>query len=298
MLPLITVFTPTFNRTYCLPDVYHSLLKQTNKEFMWLIVDDGSTDNTKDLVSSWIIDNKISIEYHYQENAGKMAAHNRAAKLCKTELFVCLDSDDQLTDTAVDEILQLWTNHKADRKDLMGIIAPKTIINKLGKIIQEPQIPDGVIFTTGHELYQKGYQGETVMVFRTDVLKEYPFPVQEGEKFISEISAYNKMDEHYVMLAYNHPLMKCEYREDGYSQNLLRINVANPKGVVYVNQQRQHQIHRFSPTLMREYIAYSRIAGYSWRKLFEDSSYPFFCLLMVPFGLRDMKKILKQVNKL
>jgi len=292
----LTIFTPSYNRAYCLGDVYNSLLRQTNNSFVWIIVDDGSTDSTRTLVNNWIKEDRISIEYHFQENAGKMVAHNRAAQLCKTELFVCLDSDDQLTDTAVDEILQLWTNHKADRKDLMGIIAPKTIINKLGKIIWEPQIPDGVTFTTGHELYQKGYKGETAMVFRTDVLKEYPFPVQEGEKFISEISAYNKMDEHYVMLAYNHPLMICEYREDGYSQNLLRINVQNPKGVIFVNQQRQTKIKRFSPTLMREYIAYSLIARYSIYKIIKDSAYPFCCLLMLPVGLYDKNKIIKQVN--
>ena len=294
---LLTIFTPTYNRAYSLKDVYASLLRQTNSSFIWLIIDDGSTDYTRELVENWIDENKISMEYHYQENAGKMVAHNKAAQLCNTELFVCLDSDDQLTDTAVDEILKHWEKHKDDRDDLLGIIAPKTIVNEVGEIIRTPRIPENIIYTTGSGLYQKGYRGETAMVFRTEILRNYPFPVQEGEKFISEVSAYDAMDEKYVMITYNHPLMKCEYREDGYSNNLLKVNVANPKGVVYVNQQRQRQKHRFSPTLMREYIAYSRIAGYSWRRIVGDSYYPFFCTLMVPFGLRDMKRILKLVNK-
>lgn len=294
---LLTIFTPTYNRAYSIKEAYASLLRQTNHSFIWLILDDGSTDNTRELVENWIDENKISIEYHYQQNVGKMAAHNKAAQLCNTELFVCLDSDDQLTDTAVDEIIHIWTNHKADRKNLMGIIAPKRVVDSNCNTIKEPQIPSGMIYTTGKGLYEHGFKGETAMVFRTDVLRKYPFPVQEGEKFISEISAYDKMDEQYVMFAYNHPLMICEYREDGYSKNLLRINVANPKGVVYVNQQRQRQKHRFSPTLMREYIAYSRIAGYPWRRIIGGSYYPFLCILMVPFGLRDIKKILKQVNK-
>lgn len=293
---LLTVFTPTFNRAYTLDKTYRSLLRQSNKSFIWLIVDDGSTDNTKAVVDDWICENKISIEYHYQENAGKMVAHNWASQLCKTELFLCLDSDDQLADTAVEDVISFWEKHRNDRDDLLGIIAPKTIVNKERSVVRNPEIPQGIVYTTGRGLYQSGYRGETAMVFRTEILRKYPFPVQEGEKFISEISAYDAMDEHYVMLAYNRPLMICEYQEDGYSNNLLKINVANPKGVVYVNQQRQRILHRFSPTLMREYIAYSRIAKYSWKKIVLDSRYPLYCLLMLPWGFLKMKRLLRIVN--
>ena len=293
---MLTVFTATYNRAYSLGNVYNSLLCQTNKLFQWLIVDDGSTDNTKALVDDWISEKKISIDYYYQQNAGKMAAHNYAAQLCKTELFLCLDSDDQLNNTAVEDVISFWEKHRNDRDNLLGIIAPKTIISKAGAVVFNPQIPEGIEYSTGRGLYQSGYRGETAMVFRTDVLRKYPFPVQEGEKFISEISAYDAMDEHYVMLTYNHPLMICEYREDGYSNNLLKVNVANPKGVVYVNQQRQRIIHRFSPTLMREYIAYSRIAKFSWKKIVSDSQYPLLCLLMLPLGYKEMWKILKLVK--
>ena len=291
----LTIFTPSYNRAYCLGDVYQSLLRQTNHSFVWIIVDDGSTDDTQTLVSKWIEEGLISIEYHYQANAGKMVAHNRAVQLCKTELFVCLDSDDQLTDTAVDETLSFWSKHRNDKGNLSGLIAPRTVVSADGKLIRTPKIPKGLIYTTGKGLYDCGFRGDTAMIFRTDVLRNYPFPVQEGEKFISEIAAYDAMDEHYVMITYNHPLMICVYREDGYSNNLLKINVANPKGVVYVNQQRQRLLNRFSPTLMREYIAYSRIAHFSWKKIVSDSHYPFFCLLMLPFGYKEMKKILKRI---
>lgn len=292
----LTIFTPTYNRAYCLKGAYDSLLRQTNDSFIWLIVDDGSTDGTNDLVHTWIYENKIEIEYVYQENAGKMVAHNLAAQRCQTELFVCLDSDDQLTDTAVEEMISYWDKHKDDRDDLLGIIAPKTIINEVGEIIRTPRIPENIIYTTGSGLYQKGYRGETAMVFRTEILRNYPFPVQEGEKFISEVSAYDAMDEKYVMITYNYPLMKCEYREDGYSNNLLKVNVANPKGVVYVNQQRQRKIQRFSPTLMKEYIAYSIIAKYSSWKIVKSSIYPFFCLLMLPLGFFEKIRIMRKLK--
>ncbi len=289
----LTIFTPTYNRANCLINALDSLLRQTDHSFVWLIVDDGSTDNTKALVDDWISERIISIEYYYQQNAGKMAAHNWAAQLSKTELFMCLDSDDQLIDTAVEDVISFWEKHRNDRDDLLGIIAPKTIVNKEGLVVRNPEIPKGIEYTTGRGLYQSGYRGETAMVFRTEILRKYPFPVQEGEKFISEISAYDAMDEHYVMLAYNRPLMICEYQEDGYSNNLLKINVANPKGVVYVNQQRQKMLHRFSPTLMREYIAYSRIAKYSWNKIVLDSRYPIYCFLMLPWGFLKMKRLLQ-----
>ena len=225
---LLTIFTPSYNRAYCLGDVYHSLLRQTNHSFVWLIVDDGSTDDTQTLVSKWKEEGLISIEYHYQENAGKMAAHNKAAQLCKTELFVCLDSDDQLPFTAVGDIMSFWEEHRNDRDDLLGIIAPKTIVNKEGVIVRNPEIPNGIDYTTGRGLYLSGYRGETAMVFKADVLRKYPFPVQEGEKFISEIAAYDAMDEHYVLITYNHPLMICEYREDGVGSYFCNVKVVPP----------------------------------------------------------------------
>lgn len=278
-------------------DVYESLLRQTSRDFVWLIVDDGSTDDTREMVERWQQENTLSIHYHYQENGGKMRAHNVGAQLCDTELFVCLDSDDQLTDTAVEEILTFWTEHKNDRRDVMGLIAPKLIVDDHGIVVRRPQMPVGLAFTTGRGLYEHGYSGETAMVFVTEILRRYPFPVQEGESFISEISAYDAMDEHYVMLTYDNPLMICQYRQDGYTTNQLEVNVRNPKGVVYVNQQRQRQKGRFSPTLMREYIVYSLIANYAMRKIIEDSVYPLCCLLMFPWGYAEKSRIMKQLKR-
>lgn len=94
----ITVFTPTYNRAYCLNQLYESLLRQTSKDFLWLIIDDGSSDSTQEVVSLWIKDNKIAIQYHYQENKGTVYAHNTAHYLMDTELCVCIDSDDYMPD--------------------------------------------------------------------------------------------------------------------------------------------------------------------------------------------------------
>ena len=107
----LTIFTPTYNRAYCLPELYESLLVQNKEDFVWMVVDDGSTDETKKIIDKWICDGKINIIYIYQQNSGKMSAHNRAVKECNTELFMCLDSDDKLTDGAVHKIEKYGNQH-------------------------------------------------------------------------------------------------------------------------------------------------------------------------------------------
>lgn len=295
--PILTVFTPTYNRAYSLPALYNSLIRQTDKRFVWMVVDDGSTDNTRNLIEKWQGERLLNIEYVYQSNQGKMIAHNHAASLCTTELFVCLDSDDWMTDTAVEDILSFWIEHNADRSDLIGVISPKIIVDDTHAVLRKPSIPKGLQYASGQGLYQAGYQGETAMVFRSSILKEYPFPVQDGEKFISEIAAYDKMDERYVYAMLDKPVMVCMYRPDGYSNNQLRIYVNNPKGVIFVLQQRNNHINRFSPTLTRKYIAYSRIANYSWKKILKEAYNPFLCFLMIPFGLYEKRQIIASVKR-
>ena len=122
----LTIFTPTYNRKNELRDVYKSLLEQTNKEFNWLIIDDGSTDNTEDLVNEWIKNNKINIAYYKKENGGKHTAYNYALDKCDTDyMFVALDSDNTMTKEAVEQI----NNILNENKDCFGIVGPMFIKN-------------------------------------------------------------------------------------------------------------------------------------------------------------------------
>ena len=105
----LTVFTPTYNRAYLLPKLYRSLCDQTNKDFIWLIIDDGSIDNTEEIISQWIFEDKIDIKYHYKDNGGMHTGHNLAYKVIETELNVCIDSDDFMPDNAVELILTTCT---------------------------------------------------------------------------------------------------------------------------------------------------------------------------------------------
>ena len=102
----LTIFTPTYNRAYTLKKLYASLIEQINQNFEWLIVDDGSTDNTEEVVKQWVDEKKITIRYFKQRNGGKQRAHNKGVEICNTELFICVDSDDYIVKDSVDKILK------------------------------------------------------------------------------------------------------------------------------------------------------------------------------------------------
>lgn len=228
MNEIITIFTPTYNRGYILENLYTSLIKQSVRCFKWLIVDDGSNDQTKQLVEKWINEDIIPIRYHYQKNSGKMAAHNAGVDLCDTELFLCVDSDDYLTVDAIKQLVTLWENEKND--DIAGIISfRKTFKN--GIQIHYPLINTKVKKTTLWDLYHKYfYQGETALAYRTNILKKFPFPIITGEKFISEAYIYFQIDDYYPMILLQNETVVCNYRNDGYSLNINKILRKNPIG--------------------------------------------------------------------
>src|SRR5690606_4533229 len=169
----ITVFTPTYNRSYSLPDLYQSLLRQTNKDFEWVIIDDGSTDNTKEIVEKWIIDGIIPIRYIYQNNKGMCAAHNTAYDNISTELNVCIDSDDYMTNHAIETIIKYWQKYGSEKYS--GILGLD--IDKKGKVlgITFEKSPMDVTFTGLKRKY--GDIGDKKFVCRTEVINKYPrFP--------------------------------------------------------------------------------------------------------------------------
>ena len=121
----ITIFTPTFNRAYLLPQLYQSLISQSNQNFIWLIIDDGSFDDTQELIDSWKAEDKIEIQYFFQSNQGMHGAHNTAYQKCTTELNICIDSDDFLPNDAVDIIIQSCNNLPDNCAGIVGLDADK-----------------------------------------------------------------------------------------------------------------------------------------------------------------------------
>ena len=228
--PLITIFTPAFNRAYTLHRVYDSLCGQENKDFIWLIVDDGSTDNTAELVNLWQKqENGFEIRYIYKKNGGMHTAHNTAYCNIDTELNICIDSDDALAPDAIQIIYDEW--EKVYNKDYAGLVGLDASFDN--KIIGNAFHED-LYETTLSGYYQKGGSGDKKIVLRTDVVREYPsYPTFENEKFVPLGTLYTMIDQDYKLRVVNKVLCLVEYMEDGSTRNIYRQYFNNPNGFRY-----------------------------------------------------------------
>lgn len=229
----LTVFTPTFNRAYCLGTTYKSLVNQTCKEFIWLIIDDGSTDGTEELVKKWQEENWIEIFYIWQKNQGMHGAHNTAYEKITTELNVCIDSDDYMPSDAVEKILNKWNEQGGT--NVSGIIGLDSYTN--GKIIGT-KLPENLYMSTLFDLYERyGVTGDKKLVYRTELTKLYPYPIFKNERYVGLAYKYYKLDEKYKLLLLNEVLCCVEYLEDGSSLNMLRQYRKNPRGFAFYRKE-------------------------------------------------------------
>lgn len=232
-LKKLTVFTPTYNRAYCLHNCYESLKRQTCKNFIWLIIDDGSSDCTKELVNSWVSENRIEIRYQWQQNQGMHGAHNTAYEMIDTELNVCIDSDDYMPYDAVEKILSFWTENGSD--EVSGIIGLDLYTD--GQIIGS-KLPENMKRSTLFDLYNKyGVTGDKKLIYRTELTKKYPYPVFKNEKYVGLAYKYYMLDRQYEMLLMNEALCYVEYLSDGSSMNMLNQYCKNPKGFAFYRKE-------------------------------------------------------------
>lgn len=229
-MPTLTIFTPAYNRAHTLPRTYASLLAQKSRDFVWLIIDDGSTDGTEDLVSGWMnSDNGFEIRYIRKENGGMHTAHNIAYENIDTELNVCIDSDDALAENAVEIILSEWKRVKST--GVAGLIGLDADFS--GNIIGT-RFPDGVTETTLSGFYASGGSGDKKLVYRTDIITSVPpYPVFDGEKYVALAYKYLLVDQKYKMAAINRVLCSVEYQPDGSSNSMWRQYLANPRGFAF-----------------------------------------------------------------
>ena len=185
-----TVFTPTFDRAHTLDRVYHSLCVQTFKEFEWVIVDDGSTDGTDDLVAGWQTENRFPISYEKQLNQGKHIAVNLGATLARGELFLIADSDDTFPPNALETFYDVWTAIPvSDRKHFTGVTG--LCVYPDGEIIGDKFPADIFDSTPADCFYRYGIKGEKWGFHRTDVIRKFPFPALEGFRFFAEGIIWN-----------------------------------------------------------------------------------------------------------
>jgi len=221
----ITIFTPTYNRANLLPRLYSSLKQQTKQNFEWLIVDDGSTDNTKEVIETFIADNKIPIRYFKQENGGKHRAINKGLDLAKGELFFIVDSDDRLPKQSMESIIDKYKLVKPDTK-VAGVIGRKAYFDN-SFIGSNVKYEDKIISIFDFR-YKMKISGDMSEVFKTDILRQFPFPEIENERFCPEALVWNRISVKYDFLLTSEIFYQAEYQPDGLTSNIFKIRKNSP----------------------------------------------------------------------
>ncbi len=274
---MLTIFTPTYNRADKLHRVYESLLSQSSHNFEWLIIDDGSTDSTEQVVREFIKQKTIDIHYMKKKNGGKHTAHNLALKLARGEYFFCVDSDDWLAEDAIEEIL-----HFVRDREARFVLAYKK--DEKGKLLSSA-FPEGIAQA---DLFQLNHQyhctGEFSIIFRTDFARQFPFPVFEGERFITEAVVYDRMALATKISLLPKIITICEYQGNGLSNTLNRIMKSNPAGYCLYFMQRIDLL----PTLMQRIIAAGKYKCFcifsKEKKIRYDGAHRILVTLCIPLG--------------
>lgn len=226
-----TVFTPTYNRAHLLPRVFAALQEQTTFDFEWIIVDDGSTDNTESVVRSFMDEAHFPIRYFFQTNQGKHVAFNAAVSEARGALFLPIDSDDRCAPNALERFLSHWASiPENDKGQFAGVFA---LCSGPDDAIIGTRFPGDVFDSNIIEaFYRKGVRGDKWGFLRTDVLRKFPFPVVSGELFMTEAIVLNKISMQYMIRFINEPLLFVEYQADGLSARSVNLRMRSPIGAM------------------------------------------------------------------
>lgn len=226
--PFITILTPTYNRASLLPRLFDSLLRQTNKDFEWIVVDDGSTDDTRKVVANLKekCGGAFPMGYVYKANGGKHMAINIGAERARGELLFIADSDDLLTDDALETVANSW-HDISDDKSFAGIAGLDIAMGTrevIGSGLPQEHIDCNAIDIR----YRHHVTGDMKEVFRTEVLREFPFPEFAGERFCPEQLVWFRMARRYRLRYINKPIYIADYQPDGITAGITRARMRNP----------------------------------------------------------------------
>ena len=295
--PQITVFTPAYNRAYCLENGYRALQRQTNKDFEWLIIDDGSTDNTAEVVKQWQNEeNDFKIRYIYKENGGLHTAYNEAIANMDTELSVCIDSDDYMPDDAIELILNFWNEYGSEEyAGISGLDFDAKTDKVIGGAYPDQKTVNLIDFLTGK--YPKSY-GDKKNVVRTDLYKSVaPMGVFEGEKNFNPHCMHLEISKKYDFLVMNKNLCYVDYQPDGMTNSMLWQYYNSPNSfaeirLLYLSFEDtplkfriKHSVHYCSSCFLAKR-----------KKFIRKSPHPVLAFLAVPVGFL-LSKYIKFKNK-
>lgn len=283
--PILTVFTPAYNRADLLTRCYESMCKQTNKNFIWMIVDDGSTDNTREISESWVKNTKdFQVIYIYKENGGLHTAYNTAIANIDTELCVCIDSDDFMPDNAVELILDFWEKNGSDK--YAGIVGLDFDMdgNVIGDMLPDIKSVNLIgLFTGKYNIVN----GDRTNVVRTELYKKYaPMKVFKGEKNFNPHYMHLQISEEYDFLVLNENLRFVDYQETGMSNSMLKQYRSSPNSFAEIRKlylsfkdtslkfKIKHSIH----------LASSCILAKKTMSSIKDNPYKLLSVIALPFG--------------
>ena len=280
---LITILTPTYNRLKYLPRVFESLCKQTNTDFEWLIIDDGSTDDTEEYIKT--LQHKFfRIIYKKKENSGKHTALNYAHPYINGKLVLILDSDDWLTEDAVEVIKNDWEKYQ-DNNTICGFSYKKEDVS--GKVLTKKAINDYFLSTHFEWRINAEIKGDCCEVLKKEILLAYPFPEFEGERFMSEGWLWNHVALNYKTVYRNKTIYICEYLEEGLSKTGRKLRMQCPLGMMencksfFVKQVRwKIQIKE-----MLLFWVYGLCAKMRFREIVRASGKGLNMILVAPFGM-------------
>lgn len=289
---MITVFTPTYNRVSLLPRLYETLVYQTNKNFEWVVVDDGSSDGTDKLIQGYINDAPFAIHYYKQENAGKHVAINRGVQLATRPYFFIVDSDDYLPAASIQNLTVLIA--AAQELPDCGGVSGTMLTPDLKNVGTDSFNP---VFATSIDIrYKHKIKGDLAEVFKTAVLKEFPFPEIAGEKFCPEIVVWHRIAKKYKLYFTDMPLYIADYQIGGLTNGIVKIRMKSPRATMMAYSELiTHNISLFQK--QRAAINFWRFAFNSNMSFQEKSSMlpAFWSIIGLPLGFvmhqRDVKNI-------
>lgn len=229
----LTVITTTYNRAYCLEQLYQSLISQQNNDFIWLVIDDGSTDNTKELIDKWQHEGLVEIEYYYKQNGGMHTARNLAYEKVYTELNTIIDSDDWMAPDAVDNIITFWNKNKDEKH--AGMITLNR--NPDGEVVGS-DMPDNVTSCSYIDFWKKyNMKGDKKLVYRSELTKQYPYPEFENEKFFPASLKFYLIDKDYDIFLCNFTTCIVDYNDDSMTRDKYAQYKSCPLGFMYYRRE-------------------------------------------------------------
>lgn len=288
MPPILTLITPTYNRAHLLGRVFRSLLNQTENRFEWIIVDDGSTDETPQIVKPWIDYAPFPIIYARQENQGKPSAYNHAVRLAAGEFLSCVDSDDWLPKDGVEKRIRLMKLY-TEVSEVCGVTGLASDPN--GHLIGKNFPKDGIIGSK--QLLSRIAPGDKSTTFKTSVLRAFPFPQFPNENFLPESTIYNRMHQSgYKFASSNEILSIVDYQTGGLSDSALSLRLRNLNGTLMY----YHEMSKMDFSVSLKLKAQSNLVRYTLHKL-KPAHYIFHLVLFLPalliggfYYLRDCKR--------